>query len=134
MDEEKEILLREWEQRYESYRAYTRSYLTWMSVAVTGYAVGMSLILTLGIAPMLRIALLAMVLFFLTVVLLAHRITLKEFTRLGQRLDNLEGKLGIEIFATAQPLRTAVVTSFWGVMFIWVATLAVAIYFIVSEL
>ena len=132
MDDEKEILLREWEQRYESYRAYARQYLTGLSITVTGYAVALTILLSVSINPILRIIGLMVVIIALFGMFLGHRIIIPEYIRVGQRMDTLEEKLGIGKFGTVTPLIRVARVSMYLLVFVLVATLFLTVYLAVA--
>ncbi len=132
MDTEREILLREWEQRYESYRAYTREYMAGVTIAVTGTAVAMSLALGLNVIHILRVLILILIMVFVSAFLLGHRIVIDGFTRLGNRITTLENKLGMEKFATITPVVRVARAVAIGSIVIWLGILGITIYVTVT--
>jgi hypothetical protein len=127
-DLKSELQLREWEQRYESYRAYTRQYLTGMSIAVTGYIIALSLSLGLQIEPFIKIIILSLLDACVFMLLIAHWAVYSGINTIGERLELLEKELGFNTFNTTLPVKRIVIVGAVVTMLALLVTLGLIIY------
>lgn len=129
MDKEIEIQLREWEQRYESYRAYRSQYLTALSICASGYIIGISLVTGLDIPGTVRTVVFAVMLVGLILLGIAHMIALKATRILGERMAELQHTLGMTPFDSTWLLRSSLRVSLVGTGVLTIITLIVVLYF-----
>lgn len=129
MDKESEILMREWERRYESYREYRNQYLTVLSICASGYVVGMSLAAGLNIPAIIRAIIFGVTLLGLILLGIAHFIALKAVDVLGERMSELQAALGMRPFNNVWLLKTALRVSAAGTAVLVILTLVVGLYF-----
>lgn len=125
----KEILLKEWEQRYESYRQYRGHYITVLSTALTAGLLLLGYIITGNLEKNSKLVILSLHLAVFLTLIVAHRIARKHIRKLGERLDALELALGMEDFHTTALLESTLAATLvwsWGmvlismVSFIWI--------------
>ena len=120
-DLDREILLREWEQRYETYRAYLRQYLYGMGIVLTAYVIGLTLSFSLKIDPTPQLALLGAMLFAVFTLLVIHWRSIQAIDQLGKRIKILEAKLGMDDFDTGmlaqQVIRLGTIVVIFGCLF-----------------
>lgn len=125
---DKTILLEEWKERYASYRQYRAQYLTVLSVAVTGWLIGMGLSLKDENDGLSRSIILIFILILTSCIIAAHWIARKEVTRLGERISLLEKNLNMGDFHTTRLLEMSMLVSTIGSIIIFIITLSFLIY------
>jgi len=126
----KKMLLEEWKERYISYRAYRGQYLTVLSITATGWLVGFVFAFREVNGHASRFAILSIMLSALVMLIYAHWIARNEIQRLGDRIDDLEKRLGMNQFRTTRLLERALKGSTIASIFAFVITLGFLIFFI----
>ena len=133
MDEKSEIIMREWEQRYESYREYRKIYYTLIGLTITGYFLLLSLAFGFNIGYIAKIIILAFLMFFVTLLVIVNMVGNRGVNQLGERINELEKELGMREFDTVGPLRKAlVITKIIGPI-VWIITFALTLYAIFAD-
>lgn len=123
----KELLLREWEQRYESYRSFRAQYLTILSITASGYIVGLAVALGEKFPTKYRPVVLVGAGLLLIASIAGHVIGISLIRKLGDRIDTLEESLRIRAFRTTRPLEIGLC---WSLAIVAV-TLIMTIYVLV---
>lgn len=130
--DDKDLLLKEWEVRYKSYHQYRGQYVAVLSIGLTLW------VLTI-VYTSIRVANSfhrLMILFILCIIgiaiILAHHIALSSIKKLGERIEVLENKIGIEPFRTTRLLDIALRISLSGSWLAEFITIALLFYSFLS--
>lgn len=113
MDKE-EIMIREWEQRYESYRQYRAQYITVTSFVVPGVVLGIGISRSDGFNLAAQLVVLVTVCMVVICYIAAHIIAFPAIKNLGKCLKKLEKDLGMSDFHTTESLQRSLWVSFAG--------------------
>ena len=119
----KEVLLKEWEQRYESYRSYRGQYLNVLSLSLTAWLVAIGYVASNFDRRFACLIILSVVVLVMCALILAHYIARAGIKALGRRLDSLQKELGMAPFPTTRLLERALVVTLvgsWGALAITV--------------
>lgn len=128
-----EILLREWEQRYETYRGYCNNYLTVLSISAGAYILAFTWALGKDTSLEARLAIFISLLFLLIGLIRSHQIAIRSIGQLRSRLRTLEKALKMEEYHTADLLEIALHTTYRAAVLAAICNFIIILY-IISEL
>lgn len=106
-DVDREILLKEWEQRYETYRSFMRLYITSISIVFTIWILGLAFTLRDDVPDRDRPYVLGFLTIMMCIYFAVHLFARKEIRMLGDRIEKLERSLPIEPYRTTRTLERA---------------------------
>lgn len=114
---DRDILLKQWEQRYESYRSIRGQYLLSISITFTIWVLGISFALRNNISDGYRPYLLGFFTILMLIYFAAQLFTRKEVRLLGDRIAVLEKSLGMQEYRTTGMMERAVLYTIVAVCF-----------------
>jgi len=124
----KDVMLKEWEQRYESYRQYRAQYLHVLGIVGSIWILAASIVADKALDPAVALLLGCGSLLMGGGAVIAHFIAMRAITRLAARLSELEQKLEMQHFDTTRTLRLALWVTAPGVLVATLASMAFLTY------
>jgi len=128
--DDKELLLKEWEVRYKNYRQYRGQYVAVLSIGLTLWLLTVGYISIRITNNLHKLAILFILCIIGLAIILAHYVALTSIRKLGERIEVLESKIGIEPFRTTRLLDIALKVTLTGSWLAEIATI-ILLFFII---
>ncbi len=130
--DDKDLLVKEWEVRYKSYRQYRGQYMAVLSIGLTLWLLTV-VYTSIRIAnDFHRLIILFILCIIGIVIIMAHYIALSSIKKLGERIEVLESKIGIEPFRTTKLLNIALRILLFGSWLAEFTTIALFFYVLLT--
>jgi hypothetical protein len=130
--DDKDLLLKEWAVRYQSYHQYRGQYVVVLSIGLTLWVLTV-VYTSIRIANSFHKLVILFILCIIgIVIILAHHVALSSIKKLGERIEVLESKVGIEPFRTTRLLDIALRISLSGSWLTEFITIALFFYALLS--
>ncbi len=130
--DDKDLLLKEWEVRYKSYHQYRGQYVAVLSIGLTLWVLTIVYTSIRVANSFHRLMILFILCIIGIVIILAHHVALSSIKKLGERIEVLESKVGIESFRTTRLLDIALRISLSGSWLAEFITIALLFYSFLS--
>ncbi len=112
--EQDEKLIREWEQRYKSYRQYRTQHLITTVLATVAVVLGLAFAVSEKVSSDVRVVILASMCAVIAAYVIARVVAIRAVKALGDRIKWLEDGIGMEKFQTTAQLQKSLSVTLCG--------------------
>jgi hypothetical protein len=127
--EQDEKLIREWEQRYKSYRQYRTQHLITTILATAAVVLGLAFAVSEKVSSDARVVILASMCAVLAAYVIARVVAIRAMKALGERIKWLEDEIGMEAFQTIAQLQKSIPVTLYG----GIVILGFSVYLLLSQ-
>jgi hypothetical protein len=111
---EDEKLIREWEQRYKSYRQYRTQHLITTLLATIAVVLGLAFAVSGKVSSDVRVVILSSMCAVIAAYVIARVVAIRTIKALGDRIKWLEDEIGMEEFQTTAQLQKSLPVTLYG--------------------